>query len=196
MMGASYPLLGLLVLLGALGAPFPLAVALAAAGALARQGQLSVLLLVILCTGAAVAGDCLGYAIGRYGIAEVCARRQGRFCTWLRRWLSTSGGQLGQHGTGLRMGMLVFLTRWAITAPSAVVNLVAGARRYRWEWFLFTDFVGEALWAAMSILQGYLLGGNGGLDLTLALAGGALLTVIGAVAGTVVLRRTGPGRRE
>ncbi|HWE64829.1 MAG TPA: VTT domain-containing protein, partial [Chloroflexota bacterium] len=154
----SYPLLAVLVFIGALGVPLPLGVALAAAGALARQGHVSLFALFVLCTAAAVGGDCLGYGIGRYGVAAVLARTHGRWRERICRWLESpriSAALTRGGGLGLGMWMLVFITRWALTAPSPVVNVLAGLQRYRWESFLIADSIGEALWVALSLAQGY-----------------------------------------
>ena len=161
---AGYPLLGLLVVLGTLGMPIPLAVVLAAAGAMARQGQMSLPGLYALCTLAAVSGDCLGYAIGRFGVARAIQHLPE---PWQVR-LAVTFAALHQRTERLRtsriapsMGMVIFLTRWALTAPGSMVNVVAGARRYPWEKFLRWDVLGEALWVAIALLPGFLVGSNG-----------------------------------
>jgi membrane protein DedA with SNARE-associated domain len=189
----SYPLLCLLVLLGSLGIPLPLTITLAAAGALARQGHASLPVLLVLCTGAAVGGDCLGYAIGRFGIAGSCARAHGRFCARANRWLASPRVRAASAGAlHLRVGMgtLVFLTRWAVTAPSALVNLLAGMRRTRWSEFMIADVTGEAIWAVLALCQGYLLGGSG-WGVVAALAGGVLLALAIPPLATMLLRRAG-----
>jgi membrane protein DedA with SNARE-associated domain len=75
------------------------------------------------------------------------------------------------------MGMVVFLTRWALTAPSSLVNVIAGARRYPWEDFLRWDVLGEALWVAIALVPGYLVGSGGGTGLVVAIVAGGLIAV-------------------
>jgi membrane protein DedA with SNARE-associated domain len=189
----SYPLLAMLVLLGSLGIPLPLTIALAAAGALAREGHASLSVLLVLCTGAAVGGDCLGYAIGRFGIIGVCTRARGRLCTRATRWLASPRMRAASTGGAhlrVGMGMLVFLTRWAVTAPSALVNLLAGMRRTRWAEFVVADVAGEAVWVVLTLCQGYLLGGSGS-GMAPAIAGGALLALAIPPIVTILSRRTG-----
>jgi membrane-associated protein len=173
---ASYPMLAIAVLIGAFGAPLPLSVALAAAGALARQGHLHLSLLFVTCVAAAAAGDCLGYVVGRLG----CRGWRGPVYSGpgsvrlLATWEQCT--RLAKH-----MDMLVFLTRWAITAPGPLVNLLAGARRHPWRRFLAADLAGEALWSASALIPGYLLGGIGKLGTPLAVGVALALTVLGAV---------------
>jgi membrane-associated protein len=178
---AGYPLLGLLVLLGTLGMPIPLGVALSAAGALARQGHMSLPGLYALCTLAAVAGDCLGYAMGRFGVARALHYLPE---SWQMR-LAAAFAVLQQRTQRMRtsriapsMGMVIFLTRWALTAPGSMVNVIAGARRYPWEDFLRWDLFGEALWVAIALIPGYLVGNNGGSGLLVAIAAGLLIAVL------------------
>jgi membrane protein DedA with SNARE-associated domain len=170
----GYAVLGLFVLLGALGAPLPLTVALSGAGALARQGQLNLVLLFTICAAAAVAGDCLGYSAGRLGIRRL--PKPAWAAPWLRRLEQSIPTDTRRHG---RMGMLIFITRWALTLPAPLVNLVAGARRYPLRAFLFVDTAGEAVWCVMALMPGYLLGENKAIGLPLSIAAGLLLGAIG-----------------
>lgn len=182
--GAGYPILALAVLIGAVGAPLPLSAVLAAAAALARQGHLRLSALFFICVGAALLGDCLGYAIGRHGLARLPLARLARL-SGRRSW------QRWSLGSGIYGGMaaLIFLTRWAVTAPAPVVNVVAGARRYPWHRFLVIDLSGEILWVALSLTPGYLLGGIGPVGI--AIASGACLVPL--VLGMAARSRLAPG---
>ncbi|MGH2410740.1 MAG: DedA family protein [Chloroflexota bacterium] len=169
---AGYPMLALAVLIGAVGAPLPLSAILAAAAALARQGHLQVGALFCVCVVAALAGDCLGYALGRHGFSRlpIAARFAGRHQSH-PRWWTIGAGLCGS------MALLIFITRWAFTAPAPVVNVVAGARHYSWGRFLAADFSGQALWVALSLVPGYLLGGLGPAGIFLA-AGACMVPLI------------------
>jgi len=167
-----YLALGIAVLLGAFAAPLPLTVALAAAGALARQGRLDLGLLFIACTLAATAGDCLGYAVGRLG------GRRLRLPAWATAWAGRMHRTVqGRAWVYPRMGTLVFLTRWALTAPAPLVNVLAGARRYPWHSFLLFDLLGEMLWCATALAPGFLLGKSGGISLPLSMGAGLVLSL-------------------
>jgi membrane protein DedA with SNARE-associated domain len=177
---AGYPVLAMAVLLGAFGAPLPLTVALSVAGSLARQGRLDLAVLFVVCAAASVAGDSLGYAVGRFGLRRLPLPPIG--AAWMARL---------QRFTRSRRPMcaLVFLTRWAITAPAPFVNLAVGARRYPWQSFLLVDAAGEALWCTLAIAPGFLLGASGAISLPLSLAAGAVLTLIGVLLTQKVLPR-------
>ncbi|HXT36178.1 MAG TPA: VTT domain-containing protein [Chloroflexota bacterium] len=178
---AGYPMLALAVLIGAVGAPLPLSAVLAAAAALARQGHLQVGALFCVCVVAALAGDCLGYALGRHGLSRfpIATRFTGRHPS-RSRWWTIGVGLCGS------MAFLIFITRWAFTAPAPVVNVVAGARHYSWGRFLAADLSGEALWVALSLAPGYLLGGLGPAGIVLA-AGACLVPLILVLAARSVL---------
>jgi membrane protein DedA with SNARE-associated domain len=189
---SSYPLLAGLVLLGALGLPLPLNVTLAAAGALARQGHLRLSLLFAVCAAAAVLGDCLGYAAGR-GMRRLRIRAPHGRRFAAARALCTK--------LSSRTGTLVFITRWAITAPAPLVNVMAGARRYPVSRFLLADLCGEALWSATALAPGYLIGGIARYGIVPAMAAGLLLMLLGsALAPRFFTRWAGPlrasGRRR
>lgn len=191
-MAASYAALTLAIFLGALGAPLPLGVALAAAGALARQGHLHLSILFLCSVGAAVIGDNLGYLAGRYPLAHLRhgiqrrshARRRWRLVEWCER-----------HGN---LGLLIFLTRWSLTAPATAVNLLAGYRRFPWRTFAAIDLAGEILWVSLALAPGYLLGGALGWRLGLIAVGVLALTLLLSVLGRGALTRyasVSPARR-
>lgn len=194
---AGYPMLGLLVLLGTLGMPIPLAVALAAAGAMARQGQMNLPVLYILCTLAAVSGDCLGYVVGRFGVARAVQHLPESWRVRLAAALATlqrRTQRIRPTKMRLSMGMVIFLTRWALTAPGSVVNVVAGTRRYPWEDFLRWDAFGEALWVAIALVPGYLIGSNGGSGLIMAIAAGLLIAVMTPLIAERIAQHISAGR--
>ncbi len=61
----SYPVLGLTLLLGAIGLPVPTGLATAVAGSLAARGSLSWAWAAALGVIASVLGDAVGYGLGR-----------------------------------------------------------------------------------------------------------------------------------
>jgi membrane protein DedA with SNARE-associated domain len=93
---------------------------------------------------AAVVGDNIGYAIGRYGgrgVVEWIARRMGanaqlhRAEEFIERW-----GALA-----------VFFSRWLVTFLGRWTNLTMGATYFSWPKFLFWDVLGEVLWVFLFV---------------------------------------------
>ncbi len=179
---AGYPVLALAVLIGALGAPLPLSAVLAAAAALARQGHLQLTALFVICVAAALVGDCLGYLIGRHGISRIPLAARLRVPG--SRYFGRFPLGVGLFGS---MALLIFVTRWAVTLPAPFVNVVAGARRYPWHRFVAVGLTGEALWVALSLAPGYLLGGIGPAGMIMAVS---LCLVPLLIAGLVRTRMT------
>jgi membrane protein DedA with SNARE-associated domain len=141
------PILGLIVLIGALGAPFPATFIVVAAGAFSRQDVLawhSTGLIALTCV---VLGDSLSYAMGFYARATILRRFQGS-----ARWLQaeTSFKRWG--------GMSIFLTRFLITGIAVPVNLIAGTSKFPFRQFFLHDLLGEAIWIFGYGGLGYLFG--------------------------------------
>ncbi len=169
------PLIGLFLMLGAMGIPLPTTLLVVASGAFVRQGVLAPdVALIGLC--GAVVGDSLSYAAGRMGHG------------WLAR-------RFGSHGSGAALkgwqqadrvfkkggGVTIYLTRWLLTSIAIPTNLVAGGCGYRFDRFLLFDFLGETTWIALFGGLGYWLGSQWELA-------GQLLSDFGSLAlGLMVL---------
>ena len=141
------PVLGAIVFIGALGAPFPATVLVIAVGAFCNQGFLpwhTTGLVVLACV---VAGDSLSYAMGYYA-REPVLRRFGASERWTQA-----------ESTFNRWGsMSVFLTRFLITGLAVPVNLIAGTSDFRFRRFFLYDLFGEAIWVFGYGGLGYLFG--------------------------------------
>jgi membrane-associated protein len=152
---AAFALYGLpvlfgVVMLGSAGLPVPGVVLVIAAGALVQQGELGLLWAIGLACGAAVAGDNIGYAIGRFGGRRLARRISRRF---------GAEGQL-RHAEALAGkwgGLGIFLSRWLLTPFGAPLNLASGMADYPYLRFLLFDISGEILWAVGYVLLGELL---------------------------------------
>jgi membrane protein DedA with SNARE-associated domain len=141
------PILGLIVFIGAMGAPFPGTVIVIAAGAFSRQGLLSWHATGLTALTCVVLGDTLSYAMGFYAREPVLRRFQGS-----DRWTQaeTSFKRWG--------GMSIFWTRFLITAIAVPVNLIAGTSNYKFRHFFLFDFLGESIWIFGYGGLGYLFG--------------------------------------
>jgi membrane protein DedA with SNARE-associated domain len=141
------PLVGLILLLGALGIPVPGSVVVIAAGAFSQQGVLNWPNAAIIGFIGAILGDMASYGMGYFA----------KDWTWKRfgnspAWISAS------NSFQKRAGVAVFLTRWLITAVAIPTNLIAGGSGYKFSNFMLYDMLGEATWILLYGGLGYLFG--------------------------------------
>ena len=129
------PILGAIVFISALGAPFPCTLIVVAVGAFCRQGFLVWYTTGLIALACVVFGDSLSYAMGYYA-REPVQRRFGNSVKWqkaedfFRRW----------------GGMSVCLTRFLITGLAVPVNIIAGTSNISFRRFFLFDLSGEAIW--------------------------------------------------
>lgn len=152
---ASFVMYGLpvlfgVVMLGSAGLPVPGVVLVIAAGALVRLGEMNFWLVLVLSGSAAILGDNIGYAIGRYGGRRLLRRALG----WLGGERRLDDAQALARKWG---GPGIFLSRWLITPLGALLNLACGMAGYPYRRFLLFDVAGEILWAVEYVLLGELL---------------------------------------
>jgi membrane protein DedA with SNARE-associated domain len=141
------PLLGLIVFIGALGAPFPGTVIVIAVGAFCRQGFLAWHITGLIALACVVVGDCLSYSMGFYARERV-----------LRRFANSERWKQAEAAFDRWGGMSVFWTRFLITAIAVPVNLIAGTSHFQFRRFLLYDLFGEAIWIFGYGGLGYLFG--------------------------------------
>lgn len=141
------PILGAIVFIGAMGAPFPGTLVVIAVGAFCKQGVLSWSTTGLVALACVVAGDSLSYAMGFYAREPVLRRFQGS-----ERWIQAES-TFNRWG-----GMSIVLTRFLITGIAVPVNLVAGTSNFPFRRFFFYDLFGEAIWIFGYGGLGYLFG--------------------------------------
>jgi len=141
------PILGAIVLLGAMGVPVPGTLSVIAAGAFVQQGILSLpgtALIGLIC---AVIGDSLSYGMGFYA-RDAINRRFRRTSGWLQA-----------EAAFQRWGALsIFFSRFFVTAIAIPVNLLAGTSNFSYRRFIVYDIAGEVLWIAGFGGLGYMFG--------------------------------------
>lgn len=135
--------------IGQFGVPLPTSILLMTVGALLVEGDISAAEAFVWSLGGAVAGDQLGYAVGRFGGQGV------------RNYVADKprvGQQLNKaEAYSSRWGAMgVFLTRWLISPLGPMVNVVSGLARMRWLTFLAWDIAGETIWVGGYLALGYL----------------------------------------
>jgi membrane protein DedA with SNARE-associated domain len=141
------PLIGLILLLGALGLPVGASVVVIAAGAFSQQGVLDWYSAIMIGLTGAVIGDALSYGIGHYakGWTE---KRFGNSPAWINARMSFHK----------RAGLAIYLTRWLVTAIAIPTNLIAGGSGYKFSRFMFYDVGGEITWLLLYGGLGYWFG--------------------------------------
>ncbi len=154
----GYPVLWLSMFIASVGAPLPITLVLLAAGAFSAQGDFNVVTLLIVSLTASIAGDCVGYLIGRLwggpALEWLARSRLGRRLVTPRA-LERSRNYFQRHG-----GWAIILTRVLLSALGSVTNLVAGAEVYPFSAFLLYDAVGEAIGVVMLLMAGFVVGAS------------------------------------
>jgi len=135
----GYPVLGLTLLLGTMGMPFPSALSVVVAGSLIAQGQMSWFWSGAVTMTCSVLGDLAGYGVGRLLGREFLERRG--------HWLGfTAARRTRVEMLFQQWGVLgVLLSRSLISFLSSAVNVLAGASRYSLPVFLLFAMVGRLI---------------------------------------------------
>ena len=120
-----------------------------AAGAFAASGSLHVGILLALCWFAAVAGDNINYAVGRY-LGPKVFQSDSRLLN--RKYLLEAHSFYERHG-----GKAVILARF-VPIVRTFSPFVAGVSAMRYPRFLAFDVAGGALWIGLFISAGYFFG--------------------------------------
>lgn len=177
-------LLALIVGLGCFGVPIPSSLALIVAGGLVAAGDLSASAALGAGLAGAIAGDALGYMVGRFARGRIDA--------------AASHGKVRQqtYDKASRLirkwgGPSVFFTRWLLTPLGPAVNIAAGAGGLSPTLFFFGEIAGEMVWVLLYILAGYILAEQAATLLSLAANAATLgiAVLITAGLGIALFRR-------
>jgi membrane protein DedA with SNARE-associated domain len=150
----GYPVLALTLLLGAIGLPVPTGLSAAVAGSLAAQGSMRWAWAGAVAVTASVLGDVIGYGLGRV-LSLQFLERHGRWLGYTAARRSRVESLFTRWG-----GVAVLLSRTLASHLSAVLNLLAGASRYRFPAFLVFTVIGRMLWTSAYLGVGYGVGAN------------------------------------
>src|ERR1700691_4577563 len=142
------PALFLVVAIAAIGVPVPVTLLLIVTGSLAAQGSINLWLAIAIATVGSVAGDQIGYAVGRWG--------GGALAGWLTRMIG-SPERIRELDAKAKSwgGAGVFFSRWLVAPLGPWINLASGATDYSWLRFTMWDFLGESFGAALYIWLGF-----------------------------------------
>ena len=154
----GYPALWVTIFVAAVGVPLPIVLVLLAAGAFAALGEFNLVLLALISISASVAGDSLGYLIGRLWGSKVA--------NWLehsklgRRFLKPDSVARSRLYFKKRGGWAIFLSRFLVAALGGIINLLAGTELYPYRNFLLFDIAGESVGALLPLLLGFAFGAS------------------------------------
>jgi membrane protein DedA with SNARE-associated domain len=181
----GYVAVGAFVLGESAGLPLPGETALITAGGLVAAGQLSLPLVILVAALAAIAGDTLGYWLGRRG-GRALLLRDGLGATHRRHAVLRADRYFARYGAAT-----VFFGRW-VPGVRIVAAVMAGAARMPWPRFAVANAAGAVAWAATVASLAVIAGPTGSLFLA---AGGLGLGAMTLVAAWWARRRTmGPPR--
>lgn len=158
-------------------------------GVAASYGHVSLPVVLAVTIAAALAGDALGYAVGRRLGPAVLDHR---FLARRRAPLDRAVDLLARRG-----GMAVLLGRWTAFFR-AVMPALAGSARMPYRRFLLWNAFGGTLWAATVVVAGYVAGASyasAASTLGHGTAVAAAIPLAGLVTWQVVRRRRAAARR-
>ena len=179
----GYGLVFVVIMLEAMGVPFPgESMIIGASAYAAATGKLHIWGVILAAIGGAIMGDNFGYLIGRWAGIPLL-RKFGKYVGLTDKRLDLSRYLFKTQG-----GKVVFVGRF-IAILRTFVALFAGANHMEWKTFLLWNAVGGIMWASLYGIGAYLLG-----DAMKRLAGpigigiGCVAAVV-IVAAVIALRR-------
>jgi membrane protein DedA with SNARE-associated domain len=169
------------VMLETAGLPVPGETTLLLSGVAASTGRLDPWIAIAVGSAAAIIGDNIGYAIGRYGGRRVVMR------------LAHIGGVESSLAWGERFfarhgGKTVFMARW-LPGLRIFGAWIAGMVHMPWKVFFLWNALGGITWCATVIGLGYFFGHSLHVIEKVLGVGGAIALIAVAVAGVIVWRR-------
>ena len=143
--------IALFVLVEDFGIPVPGETVLIAGAVFAGSGRLNIVAVGVVGFLAAVAGDNIGYAIGRFG-GRALVERWGRYVFLTKERLDKAERFFGRHG-----GKIIVVARF-IEGLRQANGIIAGISGMRWLKFLACNALGAALWVGTWVSVGYFAG--------------------------------------
>ncbi len=182
----SYGWLAIVVLVGleSLGIPVPGETVLIAAGTYAgAKHTMSPWVVFGAAAAGAIAGDTIGYFIGRFGGYRLL-RRYGRHVRFDEPKIKVARYLFDLHG-----GKVVFFGRF-VSILRTYAAFLAGTMRMRWPRFAFFNSSGGIIWAAAFGFGAYYAGG------TIERLSGTITVVVAVAAVVVIAAAAVLGRRS
>jgi membrane-associated protein len=163
-------------------------------GTVAAASGINIHLLVLTLFAAAVLGDSVNYAVGRYLGPKAFQQREG---SWLARWLKPEYLERTHRFYEKYGGMTIVIGRF-VPIVRTFAPFLAGVGAMAYHSFLAYNVTGAALWVASLTYAGYLFGNIPWVKENLALIVLAIVVISLVPAMTQFLRerrerRRGPG---
>jgi membrane protein DedA with SNARE-associated domain len=143
--------IALFVLIEDFGIPVPGETVLIAGAVFAGSGRLNIVAVGVVGFLAAVVGDNIGYAIGRFG-GRALVERWGRYVFLTKERLDKAERFFERHG-----GKIIVVARF-IEGLRQANGIIAGISGMRWLKFLACNALGAALWVGTWVSVGYFAG--------------------------------------
>jgi membrane protein DedA with SNARE-associated domain len=140
-----------LVLLEDFGIPVPGETVLIAGAVYAGSGRLNIVAVGVVGFVAAVLGDNIGYAIGRFG-GHAVVLRWGKYVGMTAERLDKAQDFFNRHG-----GKIITIARF-VEGLRQANGIIAGIIQMRWLKFLAFNALGAALWVGTWVTIGYFAG--------------------------------------
>lgn len=140
-----------LVFLEDFGIPVPGETVLIAGAVYAGSGRLNIVAVGVIGFAAAVAGDNVGYAIGRFG-GHAVVLRWGKYVFLTEERMEKAKSFFSRHG-----GKIIVIARF-IEGLRQANGIIAGITEMRWLRFLMFNMIGAALWVGCWVTVGYFAG--------------------------------------
>jgi len=140
-----------LVLLEDFGIPVPGETVLIAGAVYAGSGRLNVVAVAVVGFVAAVLGDNIGYAIGRFG-GRAIVLRWGKYVGMTAERLDKAEDFFNRHG-----GKIITIARF-IEGLRQANGIIAGIIKMHWLKFVAFNALGAALWVGTWVTIGYFAG--------------------------------------
>jgi membrane protein DedA with SNARE-associated domain len=149
----GYLAIGFLLFTEDFGVPAPGETVLIAASLYAGAGRLNIVAVGLTGFVAAVLGDNVGYAIGRFG-GRALVLRFGRYVRLTEERLDRAESFFARHG-----GKIITVARF-IEGLRQANGIIAGLAEMPWPRFLAFNALGAALWVGTWTAVGYLAGNH------------------------------------
>ena len=150
-----------------------------AAGGIAALGEMNIHLMVALLLVAAILGDAVNFAIGKYFGARLFANPDSKI--FRRDYLVKTHAFFAKHG-----GKTIIMTRF-LPIVRTFAPFVAGMGAMTYQRFMAFNFVGGLLWVVSFVYAGHFFGNLPAIrqNFTLLIAGISIISVLPIVIGGV-----------